>query len=330
MHRDSAEPVNVGFRAIPLKKFSKCRGTDATELAFFLFLDDICEMGGLAGRGWTLVHPDYTVRFWGVRGSIACPGPDTIRYGGNTSCVEIRCGGRLMIFDGGTGLRLLGNELMATGHPAELDLFYSHTHFDHICGLPFFAPCYDERSSLHIWAGHLNNSKNIEAVINKMMIAPLFPIPMGIFAAKIAFTDFAAGDVLTPHPGIVLRTGPLNHPNGATGYRIEYGDKTVAYITDTEHRPGVRDPNVLALIRSADVMIYDGSYTDDEYPSHQNWGHSTWQEGVRLADAAGVKTLIIFHHDPGHDDAFMDQIAADAAAARPGTIVAQEGLVVRP
>jgi phosphoribosyl 1,2-cyclic phosphodiesterase len=277
-----------------------------------------------------LVHPDCTVRFWGVRGSIACPGPDTVRYGGNTSCVEVRCGDHLMVFDGGTGLRLLGNELMATGQPAELDLFYSHTHFDHICGLPFFAPCYDPRFRLHIWAGHLNAGKNIEAVLNKMMIAPLFPIPMGIFTAKVEFTDFTAGEVLMPHPGIVLRTGPLNHPNGATGYRVEYRGKTVAYVTDTEHRPGERDANVLALARDADVMIYDGCYTDDEYPAHKDWGHSTWQEGVRLADAAAVKTLVIFHHDPGHDDAFMDRIATDAAVARPGTIVAQEGLVLRP
>ena len=146
------------------------------------------------------------MRFWGVRGSIACPGPDTIRYGGNTSCVEIRCGGHLMIFHGGTGLRLLGNELMASGQPAKLDLFYSHTHFDHICGLPFFAPCYDARSSMRIWAGHLNG-KGIETVLNNMMIAPLFPIPMWIFTAKMEFTDFAAGDVLAPHPGIRLGTG---------------------------------------------------------------------------------------------------------------------------
>jgi phosphoribosyl 1,2-cyclic phosphodiesterase len=104
----------------------------------------------------------------------------------------------------------------------------------------------------------------------------------------------------------------------------------VAYITDTEHRPGGRDPNVLALIEGAEVMIYDASYTDAEFPTHKDWGHSTWEEGVRLADAADVKTLVIFHHDPGHDDDFMDQVAAEAAAARPGTIVAQEGLVLRP
>jgi len=235
-----------------------------------------------------------------------------------------------MVFDGGTGLRLLGNELMNTGEPAELDLFYSHTHFDHICGLPFFAPCYDARSKMRIWAGHLNGGKGIEAVLNNMMIAPLFPIPMGIFTAKMKFTDFAAGDPLDPHPGIRLLTGPLNHPNGATGYRIEYGGKVVAYITDTEHRPDARDPNVLRLIDRASVMIYDASYTDAEFPAHKDWGHSTWQEGVRLADAAGVKTLVVFHHDPGHDDEFMDQVAADAAAARPGTVVAQEGLVLHP
>jgi phosphoribosyl 1,2-cyclic phosphodiesterase len=144
------------------------------------------------------------------------------------------------------------------------------------------------------------------------------------------FTDFAAGDVLMPHPEIVVRTGPLNHPNGATGYRIEYGAKVVAYITDTEHQLGKRDPHILKLIDSADIMIYDASYTDAEFPSHKDWGHSTWQEGVRLADAARVKTLVLFHHDPGHDDDFMDQVAADAALVRPGTIVAQEGLVLHP
>ncbi len=276
-----------------------------------------------------MVQPEYTVRFWGVRGSIACPGADTVRYGGNTSCVEIRCGDRLMVFDGGTGLRLLGNELTRDGKAAELDIFYSHTHFDHICGLPFFAPCYDANSRIRIWAGHLNGH-GIETVLNKMMIAPLFPIPMGIFTAKLDFVDFAAGKKLSPHRGIRLATGRLNHPNGATGYRVEYGGKAVAYITDTEHRPGGLDRNVLGLINRADLMIYDATYTDAEYPRHKDWGHSTWQEGVRLADAAGVRTLVIFHHDPGHDDAFMDRVAAEAATTRPGTIVAQEGMVLRP
>ncbi|MBV9863520.1 MAG: MBL fold metallo-hydrolase [Alphaproteobacteria bacterium] len=277
-----------------------------------------------------MAHPDFTVRFWGVRGSIACPGPDTVRYGGNTSCVEIRCDGRHMIFDGGTGLRLLGQEIARTHVPVDLDLFYSHTHFDHIEGLPFFAPCYNSQNHIRIWAGHLPSDQGIEMVLSNMMMAPLFPIPIRVFAAKLDFIDFSGGESLVPHPGIELRTAPLNHPNGATGYRVEFAGKTVAYITDTEHRPGRRDANVMKLIERADVMIYDSTYTDEEYPAHRHWGHSTWQEGVRLADAAGVGTLVIFHHDPAHDDAFMDAIAAEAAKARPGTIVAQEGLVLRP
>jgi phosphoribosyl 1,2-cyclic phosphodiesterase len=280
--------------------------------------------------GWPLVNPDFTVRFWGVRGSITCPGPDTIRYGGNTSCVEMRCGEHLLIFDGGSGLRPLGQELLRTAHSLDFDLFYSHSHFDHIVGLPFFAPCYDARSHIRIWAGHLKPNSGIEAVLGKMMSAPLFPIPIDIFAATLEFRDFSAGDALTPYPGITLQTGPLNHPNGATGYRLEFNGKVVAYITDTEHQPGGLDPNVMRLIDHADVMIYDATYTDDEYPTHHDWGHSTWQQGVRLADAAAVNRLILFHHDPEHDDAFMDRVAADAAKARPGTIVAHEGLVLRP
>jgi phosphoribosyl 1,2-cyclic phosphodiesterase len=272
---------------------------------------------------------EVTVRFWGVRGSIATPGPDTVRYGGNTSCVEVGVGDRVFIFDAGTGLRLLGESLLARHGEVDADLFFSHTHVDHVCGLPFFRPAFLPASRLRFWAGHLLPDNTLKGVLSEMMQAPLFPVPLDILQARIDYTDFPCGIVLNPAPDVTLRTAPLNHPNGATGYRIEHGAKTIAYLTDTEHRPGELDRNVLKLADRVDLMIYDSTYTDEEYPSRVNWGHSTWQEAVKLAKAAHAKTLVIFHHDPGHDDEFMDRIAAAAEKARPGTLVAREGMVLR-
>jgi len=146
----------------------------------------------------------------------------------------------------------------------------------------------------------------------------------------VEFVDFSAGDELAPAEGVKIRTAPLNHPNGATGYRIECGGKSVCYVTDTEHRPGQLDENILGLIDCADVFIYDSSYTDEEYPSFAGYGHSTWEEGVRLACAAGVKQFVAFHHDPSHDDKMMDKIARDLESVMPRAIVAREGMVLRP
>lgn len=272
---------------------------------------------------------DFFVRFWGVRGSIAVPGPSTARYGGNTSCLEIRCGGQLLIFDAGTGLRPLGNSLTANG-AIDADLFLTHTHFDHVNGLPFFVPMFIKGNRFRLWAGHLIPQYTLKYVLSEMMIAPLFPAPVEVFQADISYNDFNAGETLHPKNGVTLRTAPLNHPNNSTGYRIEYGGKSICYITDTEHYVDRIDERVVELVRGADLMIYDGTYTDQEYPRFKGWGHSTWQQGIQVAEAAGVKTYVIFHHDPSHDDEFMDRIQAEAEAARPGTLVAREGMTLRP
>jgi phosphoribosyl 1,2-cyclic phosphodiesterase len=269
-----------------------------------------------------------SVTFWGVRGSIACPGPATAGYGGNTACLEIRAADKLLIFDAGTGLKPFGTALAKAGSGLDVDWFFTHTHFDHIQGIPFFSPLYDRRNRFRLRAGHLMPEMNLKQVLSEMMSAPLFPIPIGIFAAEIEFADFRAGETHDLGGGVAVKTAPLNHPNRATGYRVEVAGKAICYVTDTEHVPGRLDPNVLKLIEGADIVVYDCTYTDQEYPAHVGWGHSTWQEGVRLVEKAGAKRLAIFHHDPDHDDTFMDQVAAEAATLRPGTFVAKEGTTI--
>lgn len=269
---------------------------------------------------------DFLVRFWGVRGSIACPGGSFLRYGGNTSCVEVRLGGHLVILDGGTGLRPLG-EALAGEAPLEGDILLSHVHVDHIQGFPFFQPLFNAANRFRVWAGNLAASDHtVSDVLCRYMATPLFPVPPQIFAAEVTYHDFFAGEPLPLKPGLELRTALLNHPQGATGYRLQQGGRSLCYVTDTEHVEGAPDSNVLKLIEGADTVIYDATYTDEEYPSYRGWGHSTWQEALRLADRAGVGRVILFHHDPGHDDAFMDRVAEAAERQRPGTLVAREGL----
>jgi phosphoribosyl 1,2-cyclic phosphodiesterase len=271
--------------------------------------------------------PAMSVRFWGVRGSIPCPGPGTLRYGGNTSCVEVRCADQVLIFDAGTGLRPLGAALMAAGNSADTDIFLSHCHIDHLFGLPFFLPLHAEGYRIRIWAGNLKPKSGVEDAISKLMSHPLFPIEIDIAKSNVEFRDFSAGETLNPRHGITLRTAPLHHPGGATGYRLEFAGRSIAYITDTEMANSA-EPAMLALAKDASLVIIDATYSDAELPSHAGWGHSSWQQCVRLANAANAQKLCLFHHDPDHDDGVMDTIAAAAEAARPGTIVAKEGLCI--
>jgi phosphoribosyl 1,2-cyclic phosphodiesterase len=270
----------------------------------------------------------FSVRFWGVRGSIACSGPRTARYGGNTSSIEVRCGERMLLFDAGTGIRYLGRALEDVRMDA--DLYFTHTHFDHVCGLPFFRPLFQAQNRFRLWAGHLSGAMTLKRVLAEFMMSPLFPVPPEVFRSTLEYRDFNAGETLRPGQEVSIRTAALNHPDGATGYRVEFDGRSICYVTDTEHVPGSLDRNVLGLIAGADLVVYDSMYTDDEYRRYVGWGHSTWQEGVRLCKEAGVKRLVVFHHDPEHDDDMLDGIAREVEKLMPGSVVAHEGLVLEP
>jgi phosphoribosyl 1,2-cyclic phosphodiesterase len=276
-------------------------------------------MTGLAAEAMRL-------RFWGVRGSLAAPGAATLRYGGNTPCLELRCGPHLLVLDAGTGLLELGRALLCSGRAVTADVLLSHTHLDHIIGLPFFGPIFEPGCRLRFWGGHLDGPGALEAALDRSWSAPLMPDMRRFFRAELRFEDFRAGAVLEPQPGLRVVTAALNHPGGCTGYRIEWGGRALAYATDTEHRIGELDPEVLRLARGANLLVYDASYSDAEFAPHAGWGHSTWEQGIRLADAAGTGRLVLFHHEPRRDDAALAAIEAAAAAQRPGTLAAREGL----
>lgn len=267
------------------------------------------------------------LRFWGVRGSIACASTTHMKYGGNTSCIEVQAGKHHFVLDAGTGIRNFGDSLIKNSGSVSHILF-THTHWDHINGFPFFAPAYNPNTSLFIMAGHLKDQGGIQEILSTQMHNPVFPVPLDAMQAKLVYEDFEAGESLELFDGVKILTAPLNHPNGATGYRIEHGGKSAVYITDTEHAPGRPDENILGLIEGADVVIYDSTYTEEEFPSKKGWGHSTWNEGMRLCQEAKVKQLAIFHHDPSHDDDFMDKLAAEAAEVWDGTFVCREGMEI--
>jgi phosphoribosyl 1,2-cyclic phosphodiesterase len=273
----------------------------------------------------------FTIHFWGVRGSIPCPGAETVRYGGNTPCIEMRVGGQRLIFDGGTGLRVLGQYLLGQ-MPVRANLLFTHSHWDHIQGFPFFVPAFIPGNRFHIYGAIAPNGSTIEQRLNDQMLHPNFPVPLQIMSAQLEFHDMQIGDVIE-FGDVKVNTALLNHPGEAVGYRVSWNGYSAAYVTDTEHFPDQLDDNVLFLARNADVLIYDATYTDEEYHSKKSskvgWGHSTWQEAVKVAKAADVKRLVIFHHDPLHNDDFLDSVGEQVAQHFPNSLMAREGLSIQ-
>ena len=268
------------------------------------------------------------MRFWGVRGSLASPGKQTLLTGGNTSCVEVRFGDETVIFDLGTGLRALGVELLSHG-PVRASLFLSHYHWDHIAGLPFFAPAYDPHSELTIH-GATRKGRDVRQILSGQMVDPYFPVDLGALNARLRFVPLQDGGIAHVGAG-VLKAAELNHPGGALGFRLEHGGKSMVYATDFEHGTAA-DQRLVELARGADLMIFDAQYTPAEYAdgplSKKGWGHSTYQIGAQLARRAGVKKLALYHHAPDRDDRGIEQIARLARKILPGAFAAREGLVV--
>lgn len=275
------------------------------------------------------------VSFYGVRGSIATAGEATRRYGGNTSCVAVEVAGEHLIFDAGTGIRPLGSDLArATGiGRVHANLFFSHLHWDHIQGFPFFGPAYVPGNRVDIW--HVRSGDggaNVRDVLAEQMRPPTFPVPLEIMGAELCFHELDQGQVVRVGEAR-LRHTTVDHPNGCVAWRVEHDDHAIVYATDLEFEPDGLPSDLIELCRDADLLIFDAMYTPEEYaglggPSRRGWGHSTFEAGAALAEAAGVRELCLFHHDPAHDDGFMDALAARARRRFRATSVAREGMVV--
>lgn len=265
------------------------------------------------------------VRFWGVRGSIPVSAPCFARAGGNTTCVEIQAQGQRLILDGGTGLAALGQSL---GHrPLDAALLFTHVHWDHIQGVPFFSPAFNPDSQLTL-CGATTADGTLEDALRAQMCPPQFPITLEALSASLAFQ--------TVEPGVPFRRGPFvilpevgHHPDGVLSYRIEADGHSVVFATDVEHA-GTPADTMLTLAAGADLLIHDAQYTPAEYagevgPSRQGWGHSTWNEAVAVARAAGVGQLALFHHDPGRSDDDLAILEHQARREFGAAFAAREG-----
>jgi phosphoribosyl 1,2-cyclic phosphodiesterase len=271
------------------------------------------------------------ITVWGSRGSVASAGPDTIRYGGNTVSVQVDgSDGSVLLLDAGTGIRRAGLELAGDGRPVHVLL--THLHMDHIQGLGFFRPLFEPGREVHIW-GPPSTTHDLRARLTKYLSPPLFPVRIRDLTSHVEFHDvptkpWTVGDFAITSAGIV-------HPGPTVGYRIENHDTRIAYMPDHEPILGgtIATPEWLSgygLARGVDILLHDGQYTEEEYRQRVGWGHSSISQAVRLADLAGVRELVLIHHDPDHADRLIDDLVAAAQRLRSGGVVrgASEGMVL--
>jgi phosphoribosyl 1,2-cyclic phosphodiesterase len=270
--------------------------------------------------------------FWGVRGSTPTVDPTTWRYGGNTPCLEFLApDGTRFILDCGTGLRMLGNRWSPgnSASPAETHIFVTHYHWDHIQGLPFFAPLYVENNEFHLYSfrskflGH----DSLRQVFETQMAQPYFPVDFSAMSAKRKFREVEGGESFLVGKNKVTARH-LNHPQGCLGFRIETSAGTIVYATDNEPGDPVFDKSLCQLAEGADIFVNDAQYTPGQLATKAGWGHSSWKEGVKVARAAGAKALVLFHHDPESTDRIIDGLLRDAREEFDSVFAAGEGMVV--
>jgi phosphoribosyl 1,2-cyclic phosphodiesterase len=263
------------------------------------------------------------LRFWGVRGSVPTPVRENLGYGGNTSCVEIRTGeNEFIILDAGTGIRGLGAALLKTSgkQPLKLNLFLTHYHWDHIQGLPLFAPLFQPGNEITFHAAARLGS--IRDQLRGQMKAPFFPVEFDNVGARTSFVEMDGGEIKVA--GLRVRCFPMHHPQGAGGYRIEGPNGVIVFASDLEPGNPKLDRVAREFAEGADTLIYDSQYTPEEYSTHVGWGHSNWREAAAVARDARVKQLVLFHHDPTHDDERVDGIIESTRSLFENTSGARE------
>jgi len=270
------------------------------------------------------------IKFWGVRGSTPTPQPENMRYGGNTSCVEVRLGDQIYVFDCGTGFRVLGQQLQKEfgERPVHAHIFVSHFHWDHIQGMPFFRPLYSNPESRFIFQCS-SRTRALKRVLEEQMAPPYFPVPIDEMKARREFYEIEKGTT-TIGDGILMKTDWLNHPQGCMGFRMETKDGILVYATDNEPGDKVFDKAVRKLAEGADLLIYDAQYLPEEYEARRRgWGHSHWREAVNVVMESGAKELILFHHDPEHTDVIVDKVVKEARNYYPKVRAAAEGMEIQ-